>query len=189
VTDLGRPAEWGRDTVVVLDNATAFAGAALRRVQALAGNAKMTSAMWGAARQDFTDAIQLMTRDNLEYHFIMLGHLQMIGPEDFIKQGDSNEVKQTKLEAIEADMIPTRLYPIGVTKPHSQSLHKDFSTMLLATQKQKLGRKVRVLQTTSGMEIDLKVPARAIKAEYPLETGLAEIFEAFGHTAPGFSQE
>jgi hypothetical protein len=31
----------------------------------------------------------------------------------------------------------------------------------------------------------LKVPAKDLKSEYPIETGLADIFAKLGHTGPG----
>ena len=179
---LGRPDSWGPDTVLVLDSLTAFSAAAMARAMKLSNKTRksMTSAVWGYAMQDMSDALQIMTHPDKRYHLVVLGHLQMIGPEDYLKQGDKDTVAEVKLEDISHDLIQTRLYPRSVTKSHSQAVHKDFSTMILAEQRDKLGKKSRVLRTTVNQPLDLKIPARTVLPEYPLETGLADIFKALG---------
>lgn len=185
-TDLGLPSEWGPDTVVLVDSMSAEAEASIRWAMKMMnrGPGNMTSAVWGAARSNLTNAIKLRSARKNRYHLIYTGHLQMLGPEDFLKQGDSDEVKETKVEAIVNDMIPTRLFPVATTKPHSQVVHKEFPTMILAEQTKRGGKKVRLLRTVTDVELDLKVPVPGIKAAYPIETGLLDIFKAFGIQMP-----
>lgn len=187
ITDLGRPSEWGSDTVLVLDSLTAAAEASLLRAQKFHNKTpgNMTFNVWGHAVSDFMRMLKLMRALSNNYHLLCLGHIRPIGPADYLSAGDDDEIKQAKLDAIKEEVIPTRLFPIGVTKPNSQELHKEFTTMLLAEQVTKPKGKVRVLRPTSNLPIDLKVPAKDLKSEYPIETGLADIFAKLGHSGPG----
>jgi hypothetical protein len=187
VIDLGRPAEWGADPVLVIDSATSMAETSIRRAQKFANRtpSNMTSAVWGHAVSDFMNTISLARSLTNGYHFLMLAHIRPIGPADYLSQGDDDEVKAAKLDAISHDLIPTRLFPIGVTKPNSQIIHKDFTTMILAEEVTKPTGKKRVLKTSTSLPLDLKVPAKDLKSEYPIETGLADIFAKLGHTGPG----
>ena len=187
IIDLGRPNTWGSDTVLVLDSLTAAAEASLLRAQKFHNRnpGNMSFNVWGHAVSDFMRMIKLMRADSNKYHLLCLGHIRPIGPADYLGAGDDEEIKAAKLDAIKDDVIPTRLFPIGVTKPNSQELHKDFTTMLLAEQVVKPTGKKRVLKPTTNLPLDLKVPAKDLKSEYPIETGLAEIFAKLGHTGPG----
>lgn len=187
IIDLGRPNTWGSDTVLVLDSLTAAAEASLLRAQKFHNRnpGNMSFNVWGHAVSDFMRMIKLMRADSNKYHLLCLGHIRPIGPADYLGAGDDEEIKAAKLDAIKDDVIPTRLFPIGVTRPNSQELHKDFTTMLLAEQVVKPTGKKRVLKPTTNLPLDLKVPAKDLKSEYPIETGLAEIFAKLGHTGPG----
>lgn len=181
-TDLGKSSEWGPDTVVVVDSLTAMGEASLRRSTAMMNKtpANMTQAVWGAAVADQVNFIKLLTKQKNNFHLIVLGHLQMISAGDFINTGDEDAVKDAKLEAIGNSLIPTKLFPKAVTKNLSQTIHKEFSSMILAERKLKLGATKRVLRTNTGMEVDTKMPAKNASGEYPLETGLATIFGQLG---------
>lgn len=184
--DLGRPDEWGMDTVLVLDSNSAMGEAALRRAIKMSNKTpgNLTSAVWGSAVADQTSFLKLLAAEKNKYHLIVMAHLRMISPEDFIKQGDDEAVTEKKLEAISQSMIPTRLYPVAVTKDLSTKIHKELPTMILAEKKEKIGKTGRFLRTVSGSELDLKIPSPNVKAEYPLETGLASIFKDMGYKAP-----
>lgn len=190
LVDLGRPADWGSDTVLVLDNNSDMGEAALRRAIKMSNKTpgSMTSATWGMAVADQTAFLKLLAASSNKYHLLVLAHLRMISPEDFIKQGDDAAVVEKKLEAIQNSMIPTRLYPVAITKDLSTKIHKELPTMILCEQKEKLGKMGRYIRTVGGPELDLKIPSPNVKAEYPLETGLATIFEAMGYKAPGFEK-
>ena len=185
IEDLGNPSDWGNDTIVVVDSLTSMSEAAMDRATKLMnkGPGTITSAVWGAAVNDVRNMIKLMARDDNKYHLIVLGHLQMISSEDFIKQGDSPEIKETKMEAIKDDLIPTKLFPTAVTKNQSMKIAKELSTMITAKKIKKHGKTMRVLETTAGEELDLKFPANAPDS-VPLETGLAQLFEILGYTPP-----
>lgn len=189
VIDLGRPATWGPDTVLVGDSMTAAAEASLMRAQKFHNRnpGNMSFNVWGHAVSDLMRMIKLMRADSNKYHLLWLAHIRPIGPADYLSANDDEEVKSAKLDAIKDDLIPTRLFPVGVTRNNSQELHKEFTTMLLAEQVVKPTGKKRVLRPTTNLPLDLKVPAKDLKSEYPIETGLAEIFEKLGHKGPGLN--
>lgn len=189
--NLGKPlTDWGSDTVLVVDELTTLGMASKNRAMKMNNKTpnNMTSAVWGHAVADVTNFIEILKADRNRFHLIVNTHKQILGPGDFIQQGDDAEVKAKKLEMISDGMIPPRVYPVGVTKPSSQTIHGLLPIMLEFEKVKQLGRDVRVINTVSGPEIDVKIPGKGLKKSYPLETGLAEIFEALGYVAPGFAK-
>lgn len=186
--NLGKSSEWGMDTIVVVDTLTTLAKAAKNRAMKMNNKtpSTMTSAVWGHAVADVTNFIELLKAERNGYHLIINSHKQILGPADFIAQGDDEVVKEKKMEMIRDGMIPPRVYPVAVTKPSSQTVHGLLPTMLEFEKTVKLGKDVRLINTVAGPEIDVKIPGKKLKASYPIETGMAEIFEAMGYKAPGF---
>lgn len=190
--NLGKSADWGMDTVVVIDSLTSLGAAAKRRAIKMSNKnpGNMTSAVWGAAVSDVNNMIEVLKADTKKYHLIINSHKQILGPADFLNQNDDKEenadIKEAKLKMIADGMIPPRVYPVGVTKPSSQTIHGNLPTMLEFVKTTKLGRDVRLINTVGGDEIDVKIPVKGLKKEYPIETGLAEIFAAMGYVPPGF---
>lgn len=186
--DLGKARDWGLDTVVVIDSMTSMGECALRRAMVMGNKTptNMTQQLWGFAATDQTNFIKMLCLDTNAHHVIVLAHLSMIGPDD-IKHGGDGVDDQVQRQT--AQLLPVRLYPRAVTKSLSTVIAKEFSSMILAEKREKPGKPVeRFLVTrTKGTELDLKVPAPGIQDAYPLETGLASIFDALGFTAPGFS--
>jgi hypothetical protein len=190
--NLGSSHEWGRDTVIVVDSITANSEAVIRRTEAMA-NRKMQLQDYGAAVDDQLAFFQALARYNPDkpdyngYHLVVLGHIQMIGPKEIEKKKNATEIDLTnqdiRMEA--AELLPTRLYPIAATKNFSMKIGKEFSSIVVAEVKTVLGKPQRRLSCTLREEIDTKMPARSFKPDYPVETGLADIFSALGYKAPG----
>lgn len=185
--NLGKSADWGLDTVVVIDSLTSLAMAVKARAMKMNNKnpSNMTSAVWGHAVMDLSNFIDVLKRDDKRYHLIINSHKQILGPSDFLAQGDDEAVKEKKLEMIQQGMIPPRIYPVSVTKPNSQNVHGMLPIMLEFDKTSKLGKDVRLIRTVSGPEIDVKIPGKDLKKDYPVETGLADIFQALGYKAPG----
>lgn len=186
-TDLGRPSEWGTDTVLLTDSLTAMGEAANRRALKMLNRTIMNKnfTVWGVAAEDQINLIKLIHKNMPHAHHVMLAHLQMIGP-DTINKEDEEKFGGTNADIKEAmaEILPTRLYPKAITKNLSTIIHKEFSTMIKAEQITRNGRTIRVLTTTGDDALDLKVPAKNVKSDYPIDTGLAEIFKLLGATAP-----
>lgn len=189
---LGKSSEWGLDTIVVVDSLTSLSAAAKRRAIKMSNKnpLTMTSAVWGLIVADVLNQIEIMKNDKNKFHLIINSHKQILGPSDFLNQNDDKEenaaVKEAKLEMIKDGMIPPRIYPVGPTKPQSQTIHGMLPTMLEFEKATQAGKDMRIIKTVGGVEIDVKIPAKNLKKTYPIETGLAEIFAAMGYKAPGF---
>lgn len=186
--NLGKSSEWGPDTVVFVDALGSLSAAAKARAMKMNNKtpSNMTSAVWGHAVADVNNFIELLKSDKNRFHLIINAHKQILGPGDFMAQGDDDAVKEKKLEMIRDGMIPPRIYPIAVTKPQAQSVHGMLPIMLEFEKTTKQGRDMRVINTVGGVQIDVKIPGKNLKSSYPIETGLADIFEALGYKAPGF---
>lgn len=190
--NLGKSAEWGLDTIVVIDTYTMMARMAKNRAMKMNNKnpGNMTSAVWGQAVADAGNLLSIMKADRNGFHLIVNTHKQILGPTDFLNQNDDKEensaIKEQKLQMIRDGMIPPRVYPIGVTKPSSQSLAGELPIMLEFEKITKLGKDLRVIKTISGPEIDVKIPGKDLKGQYPQDTGLLDIFTALGYKAPGF---
>lgn len=189
--NLGKSSEWGSDTIVFLDSMTS--GAQSSKLRAMKMNNKtpatMTSAVWGHAVADWNNFIEILKNDRNRFHLIINTHKQILGPADFVNQNDDKEantvIKEEKMKMIADGMIPPRVYPVAVTKPQSQNIHGMLPTMLEFVKANRAGKEVRLINTEGGTEIDVKIPGKGLKKSYPIETGLAEIFEAMGYKAPG----
>lgn len=188
--NLGRSKEWGRDTVLLIDSLTANGEASMRRARKMMNKTvqNTTAAVWGAAVDDQIAMIQALKHEKRQHHLIYLAHLQMVGPEVpmLTRDDDINGTKDIKLQIAEerADLISTRLYPRAVTRNASTVIAKEFPTVILAERKATKSGVKFSLRTAAGSELDLKAPGATIAAEYPIETGLADIFKELGAVPP-----
>lgn len=189
--NLGKPSEWGPDTIIVDDSLTSMAAAIKRRAMKMSHKSPidMTSAVWGLSVADLEQFIEKQKAMKNGYHLIINCHKQMLGPSDFLSQEDkkrgNEELLDKKMEVIKDGLIPTRIYPISVTKPNSQNIHGALPIMLEFLKVEQMNKTKYIIDTKSGPHIDVKMPSNKVKATYPIETGLADIFEALGYKAPG----
>lgn len=184
---LGASKDWGSDTVVVLDGMTSQGEAAYRRMCKALNRTPGTVQIrdWGFVVNDQVEMLRIMGAADKKYHFLCLGHLQMLTPED-IKKDDDEFTKELKKEI--GSLISSKMFPKAVTKPLSMQIAKEFPMVIQAKQEIVNGKSTRWLYTSQGEEVDLKVPVPDIERRYPLATGLATIFELYGHTAPRFKK-
>lgn len=190
---LGKPREWGPDTVVVVDAMTGLGRSAFLRARAMMNKTAFntTQQVWGVAVEDQIEFIRLLCSDERSYHAVMLAHLIMVAPPmiDTEKGGpdigeDGTENINVDIKREIAEILPTRLYPRAQTKNASQEIHKEFSSMILAENQPKNGKDGRWLVTGGRPELDLKLPALKYDMKYPISTGLGDIFEALGFPGP-----
>lgn len=133
---------------------------------------------WGFVVNDQLEMLRLMGSPDCQYHFLVLAHMQIISPESIVKDEEETN-KQIKREI--GEILASKLFPKAVTKPLSMHVAKEFPLVIQAKQEIIGNRTVRRLYTQGGQEVDLGMPVRNAKPYYPLETGLAEIFSAWGH--------
>lgn len=180
-TDLGKPSEWGMDTVVAVDTLTTMGEAAKRAAMVMNNKTpkNMTQAVWGMGQNMQLEFIKRVNANSNGFHSIVNAHLVMIGPKD-IADSDNPVTKELKEKA--AGLIPTKLFPSALGKALPPLIGGEFATIIQAKQKFKNGRDVgRVLTKVSGEELDLKLPVNE-QANFPSEVdvsdGLLQIFRA-----------
>lgn len=189
--DLGKASEWGPDTVVVLDSLSSMGEAAFRRAMAAHNKTPFntTSAVWGHAATDVTNFVKMLAFRKNNFHTIILAHKRPLSAADIITQSDdakgNEKIKQTKLEMLEM-LPPAKDYPLAITKNLSKVIHKELPILLTLDRVYKNGKERRFIRTESIAEWDIgvKIPGKGLEKQYPIETGLADIFKALGISAP-----
>ena len=156
--DLGVPAEWGGGTVLVLDSLTFFSDAAFDFREPLVPRSRDGKYDVRAVYKDAQDAVEsvlaLLTSESFRTNVIVISHIKYVENPDGTKKG----------------------YPSSVGSALSPQIPRYFNSVALC-QTQAGGR--RTIQTVATAMIDLKNPKPfAMAPSFPLETGLAQFFEA-----------
>src|SRR6516165_367619 len=157
--DYGVPAQWGPDCILVIDSLTFLSDAAFDFREPLTPKSK-TSGQFDvrAVYKDAQDAIEgvlaLLTSEEFRTNVIVIAHVRYVDNPDGSKKG----------------------YPTAVGSALSPQIPRYFNTVALF--QTKAGGK-RTLHTAATAMIDLKNPKPfAIEKEYPIETGMADVFAA-----------
>lgn len=154
--DLGPPAGWGPDCILVVDSLSFLSDAAFDFREHLAGGSKGGKYDIRAVYKDGQDAIEnvlgLLTGDSFQTNVIVTAHVRYIENPDGTKKG----------------------YPNSIGSALSPTIPRYFNSVALC--QTKAGGK-RTIQTVATSMIDLKNPKPfAMLPSYPLETGLADYF-------------
>ncbi len=160
------PAEWGSDTIFVLDSLTALGRVAFEWAKAM--NAVLPKPnpdprnWFYTAQRACEDVIALLSGAAFATNVIIISHVTMVELEDGTKKG----------------------YPSAIGVALSKHVGKYFNTMLLADTKRSGDSVKRLIKTVPTFLIDLKNPAPfKVESTLPLETGLATVFKALSeHT-------
>jgi hypothetical protein len=148
--DLGSPADWGPDCILVIDSLSRLCDAAYDWMFAL--NPKNDGrAIYGDAQDHVENLLSMLTSESMTCNLVVIAHVTFQDLPDGTKKG----------------------YPQGVGQKLSPKIPQYFSSVVLYTNRN--GK--RTIQTTSNPLIDLANPAPfAMEKEYPIETGLAQFF-------------
>jgi len=152
--DYGSPSEWGSDTILVIDSLSRFCDAAydFRLPLAVVGRSGEIDlrAVYGDAQDAVENVLADLTNDYFKTNIIVIAHI----------------VYQETPEGIKG-------FPQGVGQKLSPKIPQYFPTVIRFFNK---GGK-RSIKTTSTPMIDLANPKPFdMLAEYPIETGMADIF-------------
>lgn len=155
--DLGRPGEWGPETVLVIDSLSRLCDAAYDWRETLAPRGKSGEfdgrAVYGDAQDAVESLLAGLTSSNFCTNVIVIAHVQYMDLPDGTKKG----------------------FPQGVGQKLSPKIPQYFPSVVLYQNKHNR----RIMQTTSTPLIDLANPAPfKVDNEYPIETGLAQFFGA-----------
>lgn len=154
--DLGVPAEWGPDCILVIDSTTFMAKAAFDWRETLvprgASGKYDERAVYGDAQNAVEKVLATTHSGNFKTNVIVISHVKYIEREDGTRKG----------------------YPTAVGSALSPNIPTYFNSVALC--ETKAGGK-RTIQTVATAMIDLKNPKPfAMAPSYPIETGLAEFF-------------
>ena len=155
--DLGVPAEWGPDCILVLDSLTFLSDAAFDFREPLTPRSRDGKHDVRAVYKDAQDAIEsvlaLLTAESFRTNVIVISHIRYVENPDGSKKG----------------------YPTAIGAALSPIIPRYFNSVALC-QTTSLGK--RTIQTVATAMIDLKNPKPFEMApSYPIETGLAEFFK------------
>ena len=148
------PAEWGPSKVLVIDSLTHLGKAAFRWAQAAAKQAKDKRHWFVAAQDVVEDLVGVVTEESFNTNVIVFSHI----------------------DHVEVEHMPTKGYPSAIGKALGPKIPTYFNTMLLYETKGFGGNVKRRIKTLPTSMIDTKCPAN-LKPDYPIETGLADIFK------------
>jgi AAA domain-containing protein len=156
---LSKMTEWSEiedeKTIFVLDSLSAYGRAAFEWAKGMNPTAKDPRQWFYQAQQAVESTVALLTGENFKMNVILISHVNYKEIIEGIMKGHVNA-------------IGTALGPV---------IPRYFNTLLLAESigaGKNVKRKIKTLPT--GV-IDLKIPSPQAEAEYPLETGLADIFK------------
>lgn len=165
--DLGKPSEWGLDTVLVIDSLTHMCNAALRLAQCLnknSGELKITQPEWGMAQNMVEQMLSLLYSGEFKTNVLVLAHISYIqGKEKLDAEGNP---------AGEIRGLPSAL---GTALP--PKIPAYFNIMLQMIRSGTGAHAKRYLTTVPSGVINTKSPIlTGIPAQLPIETGLATYF-------------
>jgi hypothetical protein len=153
--DGSAPAEWGTDTIFVLDSLSAMGVSAFEWAKGMNPGAKDPRQWYITAQQSIQNMVQLLTSESFGPHVIVISHINWKEMQDGTTKGWANA-------------IGSALGPI---------LGRYFNCILLADKAGQGKTLRRVIKTVQTDTIDLITPAPfKIDGELPLDTGLATIF-------------
>ena len=176
--DLGKPSDWGTDTVLILDSGTALGEAAMRRETFLAPDKAPKDSIYGGAMEDQDGVMAIMGSNHHKCHVIVSFHLKMIGPK--LPRGGKGGDSEIAISAKEAaaEMIPTRLYPSALGWLLPPIIGSHFPITILAEARTRGHKTDRVLRTAPCENLDIKIALQGLKEELPVSDGMLQIFNA-----------
>lgn len=155
--DGSEPRQWGDKTVFVLDSLTMLGRHALAWAKHANPSFKDPRLWYGPAQGVIEDTIANLTSEDFQCNVIVISHIDLREQKDGTVKGFAMAVG----EAL-GPKIPIYFNTVVLSEPTGTGMN--------------VKRKLKTLPTTV---LDLKNPApMKMLAEYPIETGLADIFKA-----------
>lgn len=149
--DLGVPAEWGQEVILVVDSLTFLSDSAFEWAVGLNPSAKDPRQWYGAAQEAIEKVLALLSSSNFETNVIVISHIKYMETPEGPKG-----------------------YPTAVGSALSPVIPRYFNSVAMC--RTKPGGK-RMIQTATTGLVDLKNPKPfEMQKEYELETGLADFF-------------
>lgn len=157
-TDGTVPAQWGPESIFVLDSLTFLGDAAFNWAKAMNPGAKEPRTWFYTAQQAVEDVVGMLTAENFKTNVIVICHVSW----------------SQKTDA--SGLTLTKGYPASIGKALDNTIPAYFDNMILAQASNSVPP-VRTIQTAQTSMVDLKNPASfSMLPTLPLETGLATFF-------------
>ena len=159
--DYGNPAEWGADTILVIDSLSRWCDAAYDFHESIVPKGKSGDydgrAVYGNAQDDVEKQLAMLTSNTVKTNVIVIAHGTYMDMPDGTK----------------------KIYPQGVGQKLSPKIPQYFPNYI--RYKNRAGK--RTIQLESDAMIDLaNTRPNALNKELPIETGLADFFQALRDT-------
>lgn len=156
--DLGPLVTWGPKDILVIDSLTMLSNAALNFV--LSMNARLGQqphqSDWYTGQQMIESLLQMLYDENVRCNVILISHISYIGEDNGPQHG----------------------YPASLGKALSPKIGRYFNTCVMAKSSGTGTNVKRKILTNSTQMVELKTSSPLkMQPEYPLESGLAEIFK------------
>lgn len=154
------PAEWGTDDVLVLDSLTNFGRAAHQYARSINPTVRDKRQWFNEAQQITEDLIANLTNPAFNTNVLVLSHVELTENDDGTTKG----------------------YISSIGKALGPKLPRFFNTLLVGERKGTGSKEKRLIHTRPTTLVDAKTPAPEVfEATYPIEDGLAQIFETLSH--------
>lgn len=175
--DYGSIYDWGPQDVLVVDSLTSMGAAAMWYrlfVNGRKGKNKRPKD-WGEAMEMQEQFLELLRAESIKCNVIVISHLTYLG-------GDSDFSDDEDLDAPKPSSGPVTIdikrYPSALGKKLPPRIAGFFPTVLQAKIVGQGRNARRVIRTVPEPDVDLKLPAKGVASELPIETALADIFKA-----------
>lgn len=183
--DLGRPKDWGADTVLVLDPLSRVGKASMRRILAMNNRSDKSARKndWGAAMDEQEAIVEKLCSQYIRCNVVVISHLTLVGPDIDWDPDDEVKAEQAKKTVAALDY---KLFPDVLGRKLPPRIAGYFDTVIKAEVVGTSHSAKRILSTKLDPDIDVKVPALDVPKELPIESGLLTIFRALtkGAEAP-----
>lgn len=153
--DLGKPSEWGADTILVLDSLTFLSKTAMTWARVMNSGVKDGRMLYFHAQQAVESVLGMLYAERFQTNVVVLTHIDWVDREDGMTKG----------------------YPSAIGSALSPKIPTYFNSVALCTVAGTGANVKRTIQTAPTAMIDLKNPAPfAMQATLPLETAMATFF-------------
>jgi hypothetical protein len=151
---LGKPYEWGEESVLVIDTLTFLSDAAMNQARAMNPSVKDPRQWFFEAQKAVLQVLGLVTSEHFNTNVIVIAHIAYQDMPDGTKKG----------------------YPTSIGSAIGPAIPAYFNSVALAESTGSPPK--RTIKTASTLMIDLKSPAAfKMQAAMPLETALADYFK------------
>jgi len=154
--NLGKPASWGADQVLVIDSLTMMSDAAFAWAESMNPGAKDRRQIYGAAQDAVEHVLALLTGPGMATNVVVIAHTKYMERPDGTMKG----------------------FPTSIGNALSPKIPAYFNSVALATTTGAGSSLKRQIATISTGLIDLKNPASMkMQGILPIDTALADFFK------------